>query len=226
MTPQSQPRKSRNSSRVNLFIALVFHAGLVIVVLYFAAQNGLIGERLQKMTVSMVKEAPPDKPKEPDKPVPQPVSEAPRETQPRIENTVAPAPPASAPAATAMPLAPAPPPAELPSFTFDDGAKPVETATPASLYKNLVEYTLRANWNRPTDTSDTNHSAEVEIAVDSSGRITGHDWKKGSGDQRWDDSVRKAISDTRAVNRPPPAGFPARVLVRFDTVPEPERIFQ
>jgi hypothetical protein len=226
MTPQSQPRKSRNSSRVNLTIALGFHAVLVFVVLYFAAQNGLIGDRLKNLTVSMVKEPPPEKPKEPDKPAPQPEPEPPGEIRPKIL-VVAPSAPLAAPPPTAeRPSALAPPPAELPSFTFDDGAQPVETATPASLYKNLVEYTLRANWDRPAGTTDTNCSAEVEIAVDGSGHITGEQWKRGSGDQRWDDSVRKAISSTRSVNRPPPPGFPAKVLVRFDTVGESEHVLQ
>ena len=226
MTPQSQPRKRRNSSRTNLIIALVFHAALVFVIVYFAAQNGLMGKRLKEMTVNMVKEPSPEKPKEPDKPLPQPEPEPPRETQPKMAEVAPALPPTSPPPAAEASSLVAPPPVDVPSFTFDDGTRPTETATPASLYKGLVEYTLRANWDRPADTTDTNYSAEVEIEVDSSGRITGKEWKKGSGDRHWDDSVRKAISSTTSINRPPPAGFPGRVLVRFDIAAESERIYQ
>jgi TonB family protein len=178
------------------------------------------------MTVNMVKEPAPEKPRQPDKPVPQPEPDLLRTTQPKIVDGAPAAPPASAPPSSGMTVVSAPPPAELPSFTFDDGARPVETATPSVLYKNLVEYTLRANWNRPAESTNTNFSAEVEITVDSSGRITGEKWQRGSGDQRWDDSVRKAISNTRTVDRPPPAGFPPKVLVRFDLVGESEHLLQ
>ncbi len=44
MIPQSQPRKKRNSSKVNLLISFAFHALLVVVVLYFAARSGLLGQ--------------------------------------------------------------------------------------------------------------------------------------------------------------------------------------
>lgn len=226
MTPQSQPRKPRNSSRANLIIALVFHALLVFVILYFAAQNGLIGERLKKLTVSMIKEPPPEKPKEPEKSVPEPPKEAPRETPPKMVEVAPASPPASAPPAVEPSSVMAPPPVDMPSFDFQDGARPVETATPARLYKGLVEYTLRANWDRPTDVADSNYFAEVEIQVNSSGQIIRDVWKRGSGDQRWDKTVRDAIARTRELNRPPPTGFPDKVLVRFDTATEPEQVIQ
>ncbi len=52
----TQPRKKRNSSKVNLIISFIFHAVLVVVLFYFAARQGLLGKQLQKISVEMVKE--------------------------------------------------------------------------------------------------------------------------------------------------------------------------
>ena len=68
MLPQSQPRKKRNSSKVNLLISFIFHALIVVVMFYFAARQGLLGKQMKKIAVEMVKEKPPEKPKEPEKP--------------------------------------------------------------------------------------------------------------------------------------------------------------
>ena len=79
MIPQSQPRKKRNSSKVNLMISLGVHALLVVVVLYFAARSGLLGKQLKKITVTMEKkEKPPEKPKEPPKVEPPKIVEPPK----------------------------------------------------------------------------------------------------------------------------------------------------
>ena len=118
-------------------------------------------------------------------------------------------------------VAQAPAPVNLPDFNFSDGAKPVETGTNSafSSYKGQLEYSLRANWDRPTDIIDDSYVAEVEISVDPSGKVNGSTIKKSSGDQRWDDSVKKAIASTRSFNHPPPAGFPNKILIRFDVLP-------
>ena len=68
MLPQTQPRKKRNSSKVNFLISFTFHATLALVVLYFAARQGWLGQPLKKLSIEMVKEKPPEKPKEPEKP--------------------------------------------------------------------------------------------------------------------------------------------------------------
>ena len=213
-----QQRRKRNSTRVNLIIAAVFHGAIVFVVLFWAAREGVLGDKLKTLTVAIV--APEKKPEpEPPKPPPPPPPEPAPEEKPIIDETpktVAPPPLATAPPPAYAPSAAAPPPASLPDFSFGDGAKPVETSSPAGAYKGLVEYTLRSNWERPENVADINYAAEVEIQVDSAGRIVGQDWKKASGDKRWDDSVRKAIASTTSLNRPPPAGFPGKVLVRFD----------
>jgi hypothetical protein len=61
MLPHTQPRKKRNSSRVNLLISFTFHAILVLTLLYFAARQGLLGKQLKKISINMVKEKPPEK---------------------------------------------------------------------------------------------------------------------------------------------------------------------
>ena len=60
MQPHTQPRKKRNSSRVNLMISFTFHALIVVVALYFAARQGLLGKQLKKISINMVKEKPPE----------------------------------------------------------------------------------------------------------------------------------------------------------------------
>jgi TonB family protein len=213
MLPQSQPRKKRNSSKVNLMISFAFHALLVIVLLYFAARSGLLGKQLKKITVTMEKEKPPVKPPEPPK------VEPPKIEPPKVEPPKAPAPKVEAPPLVAPPVV-APPAAELPAFDFDGGKLVQSSSDPVQLYKGLVEYALRSRWNRPEDMADDNYVVEVEVSVSRAGRISDVQWQKDSGDPRWDDSVRQAIAATTSLNRPPPTNFPARITVRFDVQSE------
>jgi len=111
----------------------------------------------------------------------------------------------------------------MPSLAFDDSGKTVQTEKdPAALYRSFVEFSLRARWNRPTDMADEHFVAEVELAVDSAGRISNPRWKRKTGNARWDASVMDAIAQTRKLDRPPPAGFPLRSTVRFDVVQSAE----
>ena len=48
MLPQTQARKKRNSSKVNLLISFIFHALIVLVMFYFAARAGLLGKQTEK----------------------------------------------------------------------------------------------------------------------------------------------------------------------------------
>src|ERR1700722_3905161 len=136
MLPQSQPRKKKNSSKVNLTISFVFHAVLVGVLIYFAAREGLLGKKIQKISVQMVKEKPPEKPKEPEKPkIEPPKVEPPKNEPPKVEE-----------ARTPPPMAPpvvAPPANELPSFDFEGGRQVVSESDPVQLYKGYLEYVLR-----------------------------------------------------------------------------------
>lgn len=221
MLPQSQPRKKRNSSKVNLLISFIFHTLLVLALLYFAARQGLLGKQLKKISIEMVKEKPPEKPKEPPKvepPViaPPKVVEAPK---------VAEAPKVQAPPTYAPPVV-APPAAELPSFDFE-GGKAVETSSdPVQIYKSAMEYAFRSKWNRPDNMNDDDYAVEVEVAVGRDGQITDSELKKGSGDSRWDESVREAIAAVTNMNRPPPTNFPPRVTIRFDVQEETEPVLQ
>ena len=223
MLPQSQARKKRNSSKVNLMISFALHALVVAVALYFAARQGLLGKQLKKISIEMVKENPPEKPKEPEKPK---TEEPPKAEPARVETAKV----AEAPKVTASPVvAPpsvAPPSAEMPSFEFE-GGKAVETSSdPVHLYRSYMEYTLRSKWNRPDNIADDSYVAEVEVSVDRAGQISKPEWKKGSGDKQWDDSVKQVFKVVNNMDRPPPTNFPSRVMVRFDVQEESEPISQ
>lgn len=192
-------------------ISVAFHVLLVVVVLYFAARSGLLGKQLRKITVTMEKkEKPPEKPKEPPKVEPPKVVEPPKIVEPP---KVVEAPPVAPPVV-------APPAAELPAFDFEGGKLVQSSSDPVQLYKGLLEYALRSKWNRPTDEADDDFVVEVEVAVSRDGQISDPEWKKGSGDKRWDDSVRQALAATTSMTRPPPTNFPPRVTIRFDVQSE------
>jgi outer membrane biosynthesis protein TonB len=232
MVPSTPQRRSGNSSRVNLLISFVVHAVVVGALTFFAAREGLLGTELKKIAVQMVKEKPPEpeKPKEPEKPVEKPADpeKAPDpEPDPEPETTPPPAtanptppPTTTANAGIAAPPAIAPPANAMPAFVFGGGRAVQSSSDPVQVYRGLLEFALRARWNRPTDLADTLFVAEVEVAVDGSGRIRDPEWRKGSGNERWDASVRAAIAATPSLTRPPPTHFPPRVLVRFDVQEE------
>ena len=212
MIPQ---RKKSNSSKVNLIISAIFHGVLVVAVFYFAAKEGLLGKKLKELAVTMVKEKKPEPPKEKppepkvEQPKPQEVKTA--VPQPKTETAVAPP-----PAADSTPTV-APAPAVLPAFGFDEGAREVQSISdPNSIYKALVEHTLRSHWSRPEDMADDNFVAEVELAIDKSGYVQDSRWVSGSGNTRWDQTVKDAVAQLKSISRPPPKGFPDKFLVRFD----------
>ncbi len=225
MTPQSQPRRRSNSSRVNLLISLAFHTTIVVALTYFAAREGLLGQELKKIAVQMVKEKPPEpaKPKDPEEP---------RDEAPKPEKTVEPAPPpkpaaspppaassaatAPPPGAFATPPSVAPPATAMPAFVFGGGRAVQSSTDPVQVYRSLVEFALRSKWDRPTDLADNLFVAEAEVAVDRTGRVSDPVWKKGSGNDRWDAAVKRVLASPTTLTRPPPTNFPPRVLVRFD----------
>jgi outer membrane biosynthesis protein TonB len=222
MLPQSQARKKRNSSKVNLMISFAFHALIVVVALYFAARQGLLGKQMKKISIEMVKAKPPEKPKEPEKPkVEPPKVEMPKpEPAKVVEEAKAAPPPASGPPTVA------PPAAELPSFEFE-GGKAVETSSdPVHLYKGYLEYALRSKWQRPENIADDSYVAEVAVTVDRTGQISDPVWEKGSGDTKWDESVKEVFKVVKNMDRSPPTNFPSRVTVRFDVQEETEPVLQ
>ena len=218
MLPHTQARKKRNSSRVNLLISFTVHALIVLAALYFAARGGLLGKQIQKISVEMVKEKQPEKPKSLEKPKP------PKE-QPKIVAAPKEAPSKEAPPAASQPTV-APPAAELPSFVFE-GGKTVETSSdPVHLYKGLLEYAFRSKWDRPPNQHDDDYVAEVRVTVDRQGDIRNVEWLKGSGNTRWDDSVRRAVSAVTKMDTTPPTNFPPNVVIRFDVQQETEPVLQ
>jgi protein TonB len=214
MVPQSQQRKKKNSSKVNLTISFVFHGLLVGLLLYFAAREGLLGKKIQKISVEMVKEKPPEKPKEPEKPkVEPPKQEPPKVEPPKVVEETKPAPP-NAPPVTA------PPATEVPSFEFDGGKAVNSENDPVQLYKGYLEYELRSKWNRPDNMDDGKWVAEVQVGVDKSGNLTGVSWQKGSGNEKWDQSVKDVFKVVQSIGRRPPTNFPSQVTIRFDVQEE------
>jgi hypothetical protein len=214
-------RKKYNSSKVNLTISAIVHSILIALVFFFAAREGYLGKQLKSIAVTMV---PKEKKPEPPKPkAEEPKTEtAKAETKPadtpkpqaqEPPKSMAVAPP---PAGVVPPMA-APPSTALPAFEFNDGAKEVQTTSDKNvLYKGLIEYALRSRWNRPENIADDTFVAEVELRVDETGSLTGYNWIKGSGDKRWDDSVKAVLGSVKGVNKRPPKGFPPSFLVRFD----------
>ncbi len=219
MRPPVSKRHKRNSSRVNLVCALVFHLLLAFVAFFWAAREGTLGRRLREITVAIV---PPEKPPEPEKPPPPPV--VPPKEEPKVQPEPPPEPIPKLVELTQPPpaavAAVAPAAAVLPDFDFNDGAKVVETGTNAAIlnYKSQVEYSLRSNWHRPDDMEDFGYASEVELAVSESGRITNYVFKAKSGNEKWDASVASAIVATRGLNFPPPKGLPNKFIVRFDVL--------
>lgn len=210
-----EQRTKRNSSRVNLIISVVFHSILVGCIFYFAAKEGLLGKKLKELTVTMEKvkkpETPKEKPAEPK--IEQPKTEEAKISvpQPKLE-AVAP-PPAGAGNAPAV----APAAVALPSFAFSDGAIDVQSISdPNGIYKALVEHTLHSYWDRPEDMADDAFVAEVELTIDKSGYVEDSRWVRGSGNSRWDQSVKDAVAQLKVISRPPPKGFPNQFVVRFD----------
>lgn len=209
-------RRKRNSSKVNLVFSFVFHSVLVVGVFYFAARQGLVGEKMKSLVATLEQQ----KPKE----LPKPPREEPKVEQAKqvIEQPkpAAPAPTPQTQTAAAAPAVEAPPavaPPTLDASFFGDGAKAVvEVSDPKLIYKGSIERALRSNWERPDDLNDDEFVAEVELSIDQQGRVTGSHWVKGSGNDRWDKSVRRAVAATRTVGTAPPAGFPSKFMARFD----------
>jgi TonB family protein len=209
-----QKRTKSNSSKVNLIISAVFHTILVGAIFYFAAKEGLLGKKLKELTVTMEKVKKPEPPK--DKPEPPKIDQPKQVAKVSVPQpqTAAPAPP---PAASDAAPTVAPAAAVLPAFSFDEGARAVQSiSSPNDIYKALVEHTLRSNWNRPENMADDQFVANVELTIDKSGYVEDSRWINGSGNARWDDTVRQAVAQVKTISRPPPKGFPDKFVVRFD----------
>ena len=214
MIPQSQPKKKKNSSKANLIISAVVHGILVAVLFYFAAKDGLLGKKVQKMTVEMVKK---EKPPEPPKPkVEPPKIEPPKVEPPKIEAPKT----ETVKAPVAVPVIA--PPAELPAMEGFYGKEVDSENDPVQLYKGYMEYTLRSKWDRPDNLDDDQYVAEVAVNVDKQGNLTASQWLKGSGNAKWDQTVKDVFATVSNIGKPPPTNFPPTVTIRFDVETEDE----
>ncbi len=214
MTPQSQPKKPVNSSKVNLTVSVIVHVAIVGVLFYFAAREGLLGKKIQTITVTKV-----EKPKEPEKPKEEPKVEPPKVEPPKIETPKVEA-PKSAPVAAPPVVAPAA--VDVPSFEFEGGKTVLSESDPVQLYKGYLEYQLRAKWNRPENMTDDNFVVEVSVNVDQEGNLSHIAWQKGSGDAKWDQTVKDVFKTVTSIDRHPPTNFPPQVVIRFDVQEETE----
>src|SRR5258708_10388590 len=115
-------RRKQTSAKVNVTISLIFHALTFAAGAYWAAHEGVLGKKLQELSVILVpKEKKPDEKKaepkvEQVKKIDQPKAVEQAKAAPAAAKAVAPPPPA------ADRTAAAPPPAGLPSFSFSDRA--------------------------------------------------------------------------------------------------------
>ena len=221
MLPQSQPKPKKNSAKVNLTISAVFHGLLILALIYFAAHEGYLGKKLKEITVYKVEkekppEKPPEKPKEMPKETPKPVD------QPKVAEA---AKPQSAPPVEAPPVV-APPAVDVPSFVFEGGKAVNSESDPVQLYKGYLEYTLRSKWNRPDNLDDDKYAVEVAVNVDRQGNLSAAKWLKGSGDEKWDASVKAVFKLVPQIDRRPPTNFPPNVTIRFDVQEETEPVLQ
>jgi len=210
MIPQSQPKKPKNSSKANLVISAIFHGILLLALFYFAARSGMLGHQIQSITVTKEvkpKEKPPEKKPEPPK-------ETPKVEPPKMAEAPKPAPPSTAPPVVA------PPAAEAPAIEGFYGKEVVSENDPVQLYKGYIEYTLRSKWDRPDNMDDDKYLVEVAVNVDKAGNISETKWLKGSGDAKWDQTVKDVFKAVSNIGRPPPTNFPPNVTIRFDVQTE------
>jgi hypothetical protein len=218
MLPQSQPKPPKNSSKVNLTISAVVHGVVIVGLIYFAAREGYLGKKIQTITVTKVveKKPEPEKPKEAPKVEP-PKVEPPKVEAPKVET------PKAAPPVVAPPVV-APAAVDVPSFEFGGGKTVLSESDPVQLYKGYLEYQLRSKWNRPENMADDSYVAEVSVNVDKQGKFDQVKWLKGSGDERWDKTVKDVFKAITSIDRRPPTNFPPSVVIRFDVQEETEPV--
>jgi hypothetical protein len=58
-------RRKKNSSKVNLIISFIFHSLLIIGVFYFAARQGVMGDKMKSLVATLEQQKPKEQPKPP-----------------------------------------------------------------------------------------------------------------------------------------------------------------
>ncbi len=190
------------------FIVIVLHIIAVFAVVFFAAEEGVLGKKMKELTVVLVPKQKVEK-VEP-KQEPARIESAPAPVVNPVQNAAPPKAiindqPAIAPAANV-----------LPAFNFDDGAKQVETINnPIDLYKSYIEYIIHENW-KPPENLDESFLTRISIQLDKKGKIVDYKVESSIGDLIWQksiDDVLKSIKQFKA----PPTNFPMIFEIRFDT---------
>jgi protein TonB len=214
-------RKVKQTAKMDLTLSLVIHSVVIGLLVFFAAREGILGDKLKQFAVVIVpKEKPPEPPKqvvkppEPQKPVEQKKAEQPKPVAAPVQQ----APPVqdNVPPPSTL-VAAAPEAAIAADFTFSDGAVAVQTTSdPVALFQASVENALKSRWVRPDGIDDLRYVAEVEVSVDATGALSVENWKQMSGNAAWDASVRKVFAQVTSLSRTPPPNFPPSFLVRFD----------
>ena len=218
ITHSQHARRKRNSPKVNLIVSVVLHVLLLGAGFFWAAHEGVLGDKMKTITADILRNEKKAQVKKSDTKTEEAKAEEVKKVVAEakaVKAAVAAAgPTAAAPPPPAAAVTEAPPPAVVSEMVFGD----VVTADPIASYKNQVEAAFRNKWNRPPNMDDADFAAEVELVIDASGQVTGHNWMVGSGNARWDESVKQALSNLHSINRPPPKGFPEKFMVRFDVV--------
>jgi TonB family protein len=70
-------------------------------------------------------------------------------------------------------------------------------------YYDLVHSRLLDNWSLPVWLSRQNYSAQVQIFIDSRGRVRNFKFLKASGNEQFDSAVKKAIEESQPFPAPP-----------------------
>jgi len=222
MMPRPPAPKQKNVNRTSTIISIVVHTILILGLVYLAAKNGYLGKKIEHaIEVTQEKKKEPEKPKDQPKPKDVPkVDQTPKNTPPKYVEQ----PKQETAAVNNAPPAAAPPAADVPAFQFEGGAAVNEETNPVVLYKNYIEYSLRAVWARPENMEDDNWVAEVKVDVDKQGGLANPTWLKGSGNAKWDDSVKAVFKAVTAIDRRPPTNFPSNVTIRFDVAEQTEPV--
>jgi TolA protein len=82
-------------------------------------------------------------------------------------------------------------------------------------YYDSVRSRLQENWALPVWLSRQNLSAQIEIVIDSHGRVREFRFKKSSGNTQFDDAVKKTLAESQPFPTPPSELLMNGILVGF-----------
>jgi len=206
--------KKKNLISSNVIIVIVLHLLFVGGAVFFASKEGMLGKKMQSLTVVLVPKPEPVKPVTVEKKSEIPVTSIPNKSvdvpRPAITDT---------PKIVNEQPSVAPSPSILPSMEFSDGAKEVITISdPIEIYKLYIENYYHSRWNRPDDINDSSFVVKARIDIDNDGNVLKVNYLNSSGDIAWDNSVKNVVEKIKTLGRTPPKGFPDHFIVQFDVI--------